>query len=57
MGRRLLLSPVAVLLGVLIWSWLWGIPGTLVAMPSLVVLKIVCDRTPRLRPLGELLAP
>ena len=55
LGHRLQLSPVVVFVGLLVWSWLWGIAGTLVAVPILVVVKIACDHSERLRPLGVLL--
>ncbi len=55
LGRRLELNPVAVLTSLLLWSYLWGVPGTLLAVPLFAALKIVCDHVPRLQPLGELL--
>lgn len=44
-GRRLVLSPVAVFLSVMFWGWLWGIPGALIAVPVLIALRSVCRRT------------
>ncbi|MDR6642356.1 MULTISPECIES: AI-2E family transporter [Rhodanobacteraceae] len=40
-GRRSRLSPVAILLWLLIWGWLWGIPGALLAVPMLTCVKLV----------------
>jgi predicted PurR-regulated permease PerM len=54
-GQRLRLNPVAVLLGVLMWWFLWGVPGAFVAVPILATVKIVCDRTENLKPVGEFL--
>jgi predicted PurR-regulated permease PerM len=54
-GRRLTLSPVAVFVGVLFWSWIWGVPGALLAVPILATLKIFCDHIESLRPVGEFL--
>ena len=42
-GRRLEMNAVAVFLTVVLWGWLWGIPGALVAVPFLVVFKVVCE--------------
>lgn len=42
-GRRLEMNTVAVFLTVVIWGWLWGIPGALVAVPFLVVFKVICE--------------
>lgn len=54
-ARRLALNPVAVLLSLIVWGWLWGIPGTLLAVPLLAVGKIIADRIDSLRPFGALL--
>jgi len=56
LGRALLLSPVLVFVWFLAWSWLWGIPGALLAVPLLAATKIVADSVPSLQPLGRLLA-
>ena len=57
LGRRLPLNPVALFVGVLLWWYLWGIPGAILAVPMMVVLKIVCDHVERLAPLGAFLGP
>ena len=53
--RRHKLNPVAVFLGLFFWGFMWGIPGVLVAMPLMMILKIVCDRVEPLQPVGEFL--
>jgi predicted PurR-regulated permease PerM len=55
LARRLTLNPVAVCAALLIWGWLWGIVGLLLAVPLLVVMKIACDRIEPLNPVGEFL--
>ncbi|HET9581980.1 MAG TPA: AI-2E family transporter [Gemmatimonadota bacterium] len=55
LGRRLLLNPVVIFLGIIFWGWLWGIPGALLAVPILVSLKIFCDHIEPLSPIGEFL--
>lgn len=52
LGRNLTLSPVVIFLAVLALSWAWGILGALMAVPTLVMVKIVCDEVGMLRPLG-----
>ncbi len=44
MGRRLRLSPVAILIWLLIWGWMWGIAGALLAVPMLTSLKLIAER-------------
>jgi predicted PurR-regulated permease PerM len=54
-GKRLKLNPVAVLVGVLFWWFLWGIPGAFLAVPIVATIKIVADRTERFQAVGEFL--
>jgi len=49
MGRRLTLNPAAVFLSVLVWGWLWGPIGVLMAVPILVTLRTVADREESLK--------
>ncbi|MGC1502761.1 MAG: AI-2E family transporter [Sulfitobacter sp.] len=55
LGRRLNMNTVSVFLTVIIWSWLWSIPGALMAVPFLVMLKVICDNVPSLSVLGNFL--
>lgn len=55
LGHRLALNPVALLVSLAFWLWIWGIPGGLLAVPLLATLKIFCDHIERLAPLGEFL--
>jgi predicted PurR-regulated permease PerM len=43
-GHRLELNPLAVFVSVLLWGWIWGIPGALIAVPVLLTLRIACHR-------------
>lgn len=55
-GRSLTLNPVVIFLAMLLWTWLWGVVGALIAVPLLMTLKIVCDHVESLQPLGEFLS-
>lgn len=37
LGRYLTITPVAIILSMLLWTWLWGIPGAFLAVPILVI--------------------
>jgi predicted PurR-regulated permease PerM len=45
-GGRLRLSPLAILVWLLIWGWMWGIPGALLAVPMLTCLKLTTESLP-----------
>jgi predicted PurR-regulated permease PerM len=53
LGRRLMLNPVVLLLWLIFWGWLWGIPGALMAVPTLAIVKIVSEHFEPLNALGE----
>jgi predicted PurR-regulated permease PerM len=55
-GRSLSMNTVAVFLTVVIWGWLWGIPGALVAVPFLVVFKVICENFEPLKTIGMFLS-
>ncbi|HET6907117.1 MAG TPA: AI-2E family transporter [Rhodanobacteraceae bacterium] len=46
MGHRLRLSPLAILIWLLLWGWMWGIPGALLAVPMLTCAKLITERVP-----------
>lgn len=48
-------NEIAIFVGLIFWSFVWGIWGTLLAVPMLVVVKAFCDRIEDLKPVGELL--
>jgi len=54
-GNRLKLNPLAVMIFVLFWWFIWGIPGVFLAIPIAATLKVLGDQLPNLKPLGELL--
>jgi len=48
-GHRLRLAPVSVFLSVMLWGWMWGIAGALIAVPLLLALRTVCRRSRRFK--------
>ena len=55
MSRAARMNPVAIFVGLLFWSWVWGIWGAVLAVPMLMMIKAVCDHIEDLQPVGELL--
>lgn len=54
-GRSISLHPVWLMLFFSVVTWIWGVPGAVVAVPMLAVTKIVCDHIEPLHPLGTFL--
>jgi predicted PurR-regulated permease PerM len=54
-SRAAQMNPVAIFTGLLFWTWLWGVWGTVLAVPMLMILKAICDHVEDLQSLGELL--
>ena len=55
-GRRLALDPVMVFLSLMLFGWLWGVAGLLLAMPLLTCVRIVAERIPAWNALAKMLA-
>ena len=55
MGWQLQLNPVIIFIALTFWTWMWGIPGALLAVPLLTTFKIICDNVEVLQPVGEFL--
>lgn len=57
MGKAERMSVLAVFIGLLVWIWLWGEWGTILAVPMLAVIKSVADHVTGLKRFGRLMAP
>jgi predicted PurR-regulated permease PerM len=55
LARRFTLNPVLVILSLIFWYWMWGVPGAILAVPMLAITKIICDRIQILAALGHFL--
>jgi AI-2 transport protein TqsA len=55
MGRSLNLSPLIVILSLIFWGWLWGIPGMILAVPITAALKLACENVGPLKPIAILM--
>lgn len=40
-GNSLNISPFVVLIGVLFWGWMWGVPGVFLSVPMMVFIKVL----------------
>jgi predicted PurR-regulated permease PerM len=55
LSRAANMNQVAVFVGLIFWSWIWGVWGMLLAVPMLMVVKAVCDHIEDLQPVGQFL--
>ena len=55
LARRFTLNPIAVMVGLVFWYWMWGVQGAILSVPLLAIAKIMSDRLRPLRAFGHLL--
>ncbi len=48
-GKTLVLSPSVILFSIIFWTWVWGVAGTLLAVPLTIALAAVCGHIPSLQ--------
>lgn len=56
LGRRFSMNTVVILLSIAFWGFLWGPIGVLVAVPLLIVFKVLCERVDGLTHFGAFLS-
>jgi len=55
LAKRFTLNPVLVIISLVFWFWMWGIPGAILSVPMLAIAKIICDGVRPLAALGHFL--
>jgi predicted PurR-regulated permease PerM len=55
LSRAASLNHVAIFVALAFWSWAWGVPGMLLAVPMLMVMKAICDHVEGLQGIGAFL--
>ncbi len=55
LGDSLGLSPVVVMISLLLWGLILGIPGAILSVPIASIIKIICENIPALRPLAVIM--
>jgi predicted PurR-regulated permease PerM len=56
-GHRLAVSPLVVIIALMFWGWLWGIPGLVLAVPLVLSIKAVCTHVSAWKPIAEAMSP
>ena len=55
-GQRLDVSPLLILLALAFWGAVWGIVGMILAVPLLVIVRIILDSIPETKPIATLMS-
>jgi predicted PurR-regulated permease PerM len=55
MGKAARINQVALFVGILFWSWMWGVVGMILAVPIMMAVRSVADRVDVLWPISEIL--
>ena len=55
LAKRFTLNPVLVIISLVFWFWMWGIPGAILSVPMLAITKIICDSVRPLAAFGHFL--
>ena len=56
MGKTFSINVIAILVMLMFWGYLWGVPGMIMSIPITVLLKIILERFPRTQRIAKLLA-
>jgi predicted PurR-regulated permease PerM len=50
LGRNMQMNPLIIMLWLVIWGWLWGMAGVLIAVPLLVCIRLILARSELCKP-------
>jgi predicted PurR-regulated permease PerM len=56
-GEQVNINPLFTIMALVLGEMVWGIPGMILAIPLMGMVKIVCDHHPDLQPYGFLIGP
>ncbi len=54
-GGKVHLNPFITILSIIVGATVWGIPGMIIVVPFIAVVKIICDNIDSLKPFGYIL--
>ncbi len=55
-GKNLNISPLVILMSLIIWGWIWGVIGMILAVPITSALKIIFSHIKKLKPIADLIS-
>lgn len=54
-GSKVKINALITIIGVVLGNMLWGIPGMFLAIPTIAIIKIICENVPEMQPWAILL--
>lgn len=54
-GSNVNINPLFTIIALVLGEFVWGLPGMVLAIPLLGIVKIICDHVPSLQPVGYLI--
>ena len=54
-GKNLGISPFVILVSLTFWGWMWGFIGMIIAVPLMMIVKIICENVSFLHPIAIIL--
>lgn len=56
MGKTFSLNVITILIMLMLWGYIWGVPGLILAIPITVIVKIIFEQFPGTRMIAKLMA-
>ena len=56
MGKTFSINVIAILVMLMFWGYLWGVPGMVMSIPITVLLKIILEQFPKTKKIASLLS-
>jgi len=56
MGKSFSINIITILIMLMFWGFLWGIPGTILAIPLTVFIKIILEQFPKTKVIADLMS-
>lgn len=56
MGRSFSINIISILVMLMLWGYIWGIPGLIMAIPLTVFIKIILEKFPKTKIIASLLS-
>jgi len=56
MGKTFSINTITILIMLMFWGYLWGIPGLILSVPITVALKTILDQFPRTQIISKIMS-